>query len=92
MKPAQFDSRLINQVSSLIMRSVQIKLSGVISTDSGVHKGLGFCMMLLTDINETTDSSDRLWALFHFAHLKRAEDVGEDEITLAGTAGLQTRM
>lgn len=54
------DYRLINQVSSLIVRSVQIKLSGVVQTHSGVHKGFGFCVMLLTDINETTNSSDRL--------------------------------
>lgn len=72
------DYRLINQISSLIVRSMQIKLSGVIKTHSGVHKGFGFCVMLLTDINETTNSSERLWAPFHSADFKRVEAGGEE--------------
>lgn len=60
-----------------MVRSIQIKLSRVTWTGSGVHKGFGFCVMLLTDINETTDSSDWIWIPFNSADFKRIEDVGE---------------
>lgn len=88
-----WDYRLVNQVSSLITRSIQIKLSGVIWTDSGVHKGFGFCVMLLTDINETTDSSDDwLWALFNSADFEMLKMLVRNKMVLAGTAGWQTRV